>query len=201
MPPSFEQAYRGPFADATPLPSEHLFFPVSPVKFCIMSVCTFGLYHVYWSYKNWKLYQEHVDSSASPVLRAIFAGIWNFPLFIRVKEKAADEGMPVAWPPVLLGILVILLGGILSRLPGGWGLISLLSFLPYLPVVLTIQKINRKHASGIGANLNERFSGWNIAGVVFGGLLLALALIGTALPKPKTAPEPQTTTVEVGPPS
>ncbi len=200
-PPSVpSQPYFGPFANATELTGEYLFFPVSPIKFCIMSVCTFGLYHYYWAYKNWKLYQQHIDSSASPILRAIFVGIWNFPLFNRVRDKAAEEEIAAPWNPILLGVLVILFN-FTGRLPHGLSLIVLLSFLVYLPVVITIDKINRKHAPAVGLPLNERFSGWNIAGVVLGGILVALSVFGTLANTTQKASQTQTTTIDVTPPS
>jgi len=29
------------------------FFTTSTLKFVVMSICTFGLYELYWFYKNW----------------------------------------------------------------------------------------------------------------------------------------------------
>jgi len=31
------------------------FFTPSTLKFVLMSVCTFGIYELYWFYKNWTL--------------------------------------------------------------------------------------------------------------------------------------------------
>jgi len=65
----------------------------------------------------------------------------------------------------------------LWRLPDPWSLVALLGFLPLLPVQNAVNRINRKLAPQAPAN--SRFGGWNIFGLVVGGIFLILAVIGT----------------------
>jgi len=164
---------------AMPVSTDRLypFFPVSVPKFLIMSLVTLGLYHVYWAYKNWVRIKAQSDASIMPWARALFLGIWNFPLFDSVQTRAATEEIPVGWNYIVLGVGVLIFA-LTSRLPGGIAIISLLSFIPYLPVVATIVRINAKHAATVAEPPNDRFTGINIAGIIFGGLILALALVG-----------------------
>ena len=41
-----------------PPPVAPLFFTTSPLKLIVMSICTMGIYDLYWFYKNWKLVRE-----------------------------------------------------------------------------------------------------------------------------------------------
>ena len=53
---------------------------------------------------------------------------------------------------------------------------TLLGFLPLLPVQAAVNRVNRQLAPE--ADPNARFSGWNIVGVILGGVLVALAVVG-----------------------
>ncbi len=163
---------------AETMPEERFpLFPVSKMKFIVMSVCTLGFYQLYWAYKNWARIKAAGDESIMPLARAIFAGIWNFSLFDTVNIRASYEEIPARWSPVFLGMSVIAFG-LSSYLTHGLGAISLLSFLPYLPVVGAIESLNRKQAAITAETLNDKFSEANIAGIVIGGLVTLLAIVG-----------------------
>ncbi len=161
---------------------QYPWFPVSPLKFVVMSLCTFGLYHVYWTYQNWNRESARTREDMLIWARAIFLGIFNFSLFPRIRTYA-QEKTSVGWSPVFLAVCVLVFAGI-SRLPEPFALISLLSFVPYLPVVMTIQKVNQGMSEDVEESLNTSFSGANIAGIVFGGLLLLLAMVGAFMAQP-----------------
>ena len=154
------------------------YFPVSVFKFMILSLVTLGIYEVYWAYKQWVRIKADTGESMLPWARAIFCGIWNFSLFSRVHDSAATQEVSADWNSILLGALVLFFG-VTSRLPIPWGQIVLLSFLPYLPVVATIEKINRRQAHLVAESLNTRFTGINIVILILGGIFLMLDLLGT----------------------
>jgi uncharacterized membrane protein YdbT with pleckstrin-like domain len=54
--------------------------------------------------------------------------------------------------------------------------VSLLGFLPLLPVQATVNELNRRLAPQAGTN--SGFSAWNIAGLIVGGIFLFMALVG-----------------------
>jgi hypothetical protein len=155
------------------------FFPVATHKFVVLSLCTFGIYDLYWSYKNWERIRERTGEKISPFWRAFWAPFWGFNLFGRIRDYARAESVDVAWSPGLLGTIYLILC-ILWRLPDPWWLLSLGSFLPLAAVVRTTQDVNSRVRAS--EDPNTSYSGANIAIIVVGGLMLILALIGTLVP-------------------
>src|SRR5581483_11977647 len=51
-----------------------VFFYVSPLKLVVMSIATFGLYELFWFYKNWYYVNEHTNHAVWPLMRSIFRG-------------------------------------------------------------------------------------------------------------------------------
>ncbi len=156
-----------------------LYFPVSPLKLVVMSTCTFGLYELFWYFNNWYMIKEHDQIKISPMGRAFFAFFFCYPLFKRIRVTADSRQLrkPLTPGPLAAGWIIFT---ILARLPDPFWLFSVLSVLFLLPVQKTVNEINR--VTDPGHNPNRTFTGWNIAGVVVGGLAWVLILIGTFLP-------------------
>ena len=154
------------------------FFPVSTVKFITLSLCTFGFYELYWYYKNWQRIRERSGESLSPFWRAFFAALWSFQLFGRVRDYEANAGRP-GWSAGILGTAYFALLAT-WRLPDPWWLLSVVSFVPILPVLATTQGINRQAEAT--ENSNEKFSITNIIALVVGGLLLLLLVLDFLFP-------------------
>jgi hypothetical protein len=64
------------------------------------------------------------------------------------------------------------------RLPDPWVLVSLLVFVPLIPIQETIERINARHVAELP---NRGFSGADAVAIVIGGLVLILVLIGVLL--------------------
>ena len=60
--------------DENPAPSTTVppFFTASVLKLIVMSVCTMGIYQLYWFYKNWKLIKDRTGQKIRPFWRAFF---------------------------------------------------------------------------------------------------------------------------------
>ena len=56
--------------------SQPMFFPVSRLKLLVMSLVTFGLYEVFWFYKNWQLFKAATVRDISPFWRTVFSGVF-----------------------------------------------------------------------------------------------------------------------------
>ena len=65
------------------------YFPVSEGKFMTLYILSFGLYGVYWFYKNWKLQEPKMDKKIYPVWRAIFSIFFTHALFKRIDQSAS----------------------------------------------------------------------------------------------------------------
>ena len=155
------------------------FFAVSVRKLTVLSICTFGIYQVYWFYKHWQRVRERGES-VLPVMRAIFGIFFCYALFSRVRdydhpnvrsETLAAGGLALGW--VVLQLV--------ANLPNPFYLLTFASVVFLVPVQSRINRINEEVAPD--HDPNSRFSGWNWFGIVIGGLLFLLAIIGSTLPE------------------
>lgn len=153
--------------------------PMSVTKLVVMSLVSFGLYHIWWHYRNWKLRNDLRGRGVTPALRAIFSPLFAYSLFEDVEEEVRRWGMGVGWNAVFLGIMYFL-SNAATRLPEPFWIAGLAAVFILVPVQRSINAANA--ASSRPAPVNDRFSAANIAGIVLGGILLFLALIGTFFP-------------------
>ena len=66
------------------------FFPVSEGKLITLYIASFGLYSIYWFYKNWQLQQATMEKKISPVWRSIFSIFFTHALFKRIDQQAVN---------------------------------------------------------------------------------------------------------------
>jgi hypothetical protein len=157
-----------------------MYFAISPMKLILMSICTFGLYEIYWYYKQWCYVQEHQKSDLMPLTRAIFAPLFCFLLFQEVQGSAKTHGASSSiWPNVIAAGWFVS-STMLYRLPNPYWLVSYLAVLFLVPVQIAANNIDR--ITTPDHVLSKTFSKWDIGIVVIGGLLFVLLLIGTFLP-------------------
>ncbi len=154
-------------------------FAVSLMKLATMSVCTFGLYQLYWAYKQWDAVRRREHEDLSPFWRAFFAPLWGFSLFPRIQRLTAGLGVTATWSGSALGAAYFLICAT-ARLPDPLWFISVWAFIPLLVVQHAVNRLNAVAAPE--APRNDEFSGANIAGVIVGGILLLFAILGTLLP-------------------
>lgn len=174
-----DQFSQDPFDTSSEGADSH-FFATSIAKLIVLSLVTFGFYELYWFYKNWKSIKEREQLDISPFWRAFFAPLFCYSLFTEINRAAVHHEAKEIPGPGILALLWFLLN-VASRLPDPYWLVSFLSFLCLLPAQNSVNQINRivapKH------NENRRFSPLNVIGVIIGGLLLALAILGTFFPE------------------
>lgn len=174
--------------------SNTAFFPVSEGKLMTLYILSFGLYGVYWFYKNWKLQQASIDKKIHPVLRAIFSIFFTHSLFNRINLQAGHLEKKHKFNANVLAtffVAAIIISNILDRLSvtsGAMetttttvtGIISvalfLLSAYPLVKVQATVNRIN----NDLLGYLNYKYSLWNYILIVPGSvfwLLIAITLL------------------------
>lgn len=163
-------------AEPSRVETPHDFFPVAPHKFIVLSVCTVNFYTLYWCYQNWRRIRERSTEQLSPFWRAVFAPLWAFSLFGRIAAQAGKPGVAVVWNPTLLALAYLIMTA-LGTLPDPWWLVNLAAFIPFLPVVHSIQQMNESDAAT--ESRNEAYSGANVATILVGGVIVLLAVLGT----------------------
>ena len=156
------------------------FFSTSTFKLSVMSICTFGLYELYWFYKNWVLIKERTDQKIMPFWRAFFAPLWAYSCFNHIKSSANENDVPESLIIGLLAIVYFILQA-LWRIPDPYWVILFLSFLLIIPANSVASSVNEKLVSDF--TNNRKFSAWNWLAVVLGGSLFLMSLLGTFMPE------------------
>ena len=169
---------------AAPAVSEapYLFVPTAGYKFIVLSVTSLGIYEFVWLYRSWSRLRERGRADVSPFWRTFFAPFFAFDLFRRVAAEAGRRGAPPAWNSTTLGAGFFAMN-LAWRLPDPWWLVTFLSVVPLLPVLGTVNALNRQRLQP--EDPNSRLSGRNWVVIVVGGLVLCLAVWGTVSPEPR----------------
>ena len=159
---------------ANPQRSTPLYFSVSTTKLILMSIFTLGLYEIYWFYKNWNHIKTRTRQKIRPFWRAIFSVFYCYSLFRAVRESVDSHAGRQEINPGWLAAGYIILS-ISYKLPDPYWLVSLMAFLPLLPVQGAINNINATVAPAAARNGN--FSVKNIFVMIMGGLCLVLVAL------------------------
>lgn len=161
---------RGPFSNAQPIS-----------QLVILTFLTFGLYRIYWFYRNWKHLKDHHQLyNVRPILKAIglFVPVLSLILVYEQLKDISDfskaAGVEESFSPgVVLALIMIF--NIFRILPAPyWGL----SFLSVLPLVVVQRVLNAywaKEQSDLP--VRSKFSIGEIITMVIGGILFLLGLL------------------------
>ena len=168
-------------APANPGAVPEAYFTVGPLKFSLMALATFGLFELYWFFRNWQIIRNQGRRQISPIARAFFAPIWTFSMGKCFKDQAQAENVSLSLPVALLGIAYLVVQA-LWVLPDPYWLVSFFAFAVVLPFDFAARRLNGK--GELAPPTHGRFSGWNIAWLIVGSLLLVLAVIGAFIPEP-----------------
>jgi hypothetical protein len=157
-------------------------FPVATHKFVVLSLCSFGVYQLFWCYRNWQRIGDTSREAISPLWRAVFAPLWAFSLFGEIRDMARANEVRVAWNSTLLALLYLAFN-LLWRLPDEIWWVAFGSLLPMIPVQYTAQQVNRSRAGLVTEDANVRYTWKNMVLICFGGLLLLATLMEPFLPE------------------
>lgn len=160
------------------------FFAVSGAKLFLLTLASFGLYEIYWFYKNWHLVKAREQSDIMPFWRGFFGVFFCRSLAENIERDCARYGVTPTTTLTSQAVLWVCLtigGNLLSRLTDGplW-VLALLAVWPLMVIQKNVNELNRQAAPY--HDPNTRFSVLNIVGIVFGLILLALAILGSTMP-------------------
>lgn len=115
------------------------YYPVSFGHLAVVSVLTFGLYQIYWFYKNWVFIRDRDQSNISPWARALLSPFycWTFAEDLETNSHSDDKRVVPIWALVLY--TVFLLCGLLPFL---LGYLPFLAFIFLRPAVQHINNLN-----------------------------------------------------------
>lgn len=156
------------------------FFAVSLTKLVVLSLCSSGLYEMYWFYKNWQRIREREQSDIWPFARAFFGILFCYSCFKRMRAHSLELSVR---PPFAAGALAVgwIVTTISWKLPAPYWWITQFAVAFLVPVQAHANDVNQAVAAG--HDRNDRFSRWNWVLIVAGGGFLILSLIGEFLPE------------------
>jgi hypothetical protein len=178
-----------------------LFYVVALRKFALLFVATFGLYQVYWFYKNWSNFKgrmpfaSEVGTTIWPVPRAVFSVFFVHALFKAVKQHAPDKPSVAAWGQsahATLVVVLILLSNVLSRLSekideNFWlNMAAILIVFPLMVAIRNAQDMINIACDDPQGRTNATLTWANYTWIAIGTLCWVLILIGTFAMGPDT---------------
>lgn len=155
-----------------------VYYSPSTLKIAALSLATLGLYPLYWFWRNWQAIKRETGGSQWPWARALFSPIWSFFCFSDLRDVAQSRRRQLALAPGLLGVLFFLLN-LAGRLPNGAALISVLTFLPLLPVNSLLRRYHLDEK--VDMQRMDRFGVLHILLLLAGGAVLLLATLAFVL--------------------
>ncbi len=168
------------------------FFPISEGKLITLYILSFGLYGIYWFYKNWKLQQPRMDKKIYPVLRAIFSIFFTHALFRRIHNRAKNMEKKHQFKPNLLAtffVAAVIFGNLLDPITVNTSvmdiltdntivIVSLIIFIASVyPMIVVQATVNRINNDMLGY-LNHKYSLWNYLLIVVGVLIWIVLILG-----------------------
>ena len=159
--------------------SSNLFYTVGNTKFIILSVATFGVFPLYWFYKNWKVASIREDRAYRAFWRALFLPLWTFSMgshFIKYGEAA---GITLRLATVPLGVLYLIFN-LSGSLPDPYWIASMVAFVPLIPFEAAACALN--NTEGQEGPTKPGYSWIQILLIVVGIGLACLAILSAFLP-------------------
>lgn len=180
--PTADDPYAPPTAElAEPDLATSRYFVVGQLKLAVLSLCTLGLYELWWFYKNWVCIRDRARPGIMPFWRAFFAALWGFSLAAFVRDELEAEKLSGGLPPVLIGGLY-LAASVLSTRDDAWWLLTFLTFIPLLWIQSGMSAVVIAHDEWEGTAHTRAYNVANWFAIVIGGALFVLAVAGTFIP-------------------
>ena len=163
-------------------------------KLIILNILTFGIYTIYWVYKNWKYIKEYGKKDIQPGWRTVglivpIYNIWliydQFKSIINLaNKKKIETNWSAGGLTALFVILSIITIKITLRLPDDYifvFLYPLLTFIAILPLIPIQNYLNNYWSKVQKHNLESKFATTEIILMVLGIILWAFILIGVGM--------------------
>lgn len=184
-------------ADKNPagIPAGHTdteFFPVSEGKLLTLYIFSFGMYGIYWFYKNWTLQAKFMDTKIYPLWRAIFSIFYTHSLFHRINARAQQIEKDHTFNASALATLfvaLVVVSNLIDPVSYNTSLLEnvsdasliitslVLFFISAYPMVKVQSTVNRINNDMLGY-LNHKYSIWNYLLIAVGALIWLMTGLG-----------------------
>jgi len=148
--PTGQPGYAPSWATET---QEPVFFHISGRRLVLMSIATWGIFELYWIFRNWQYLKERDGLKIHPFWRGVFSIFFIHKLMNTIHDDPqANRSVKATFPPSVLAtvwVILLLVGNISSKAADPMinlvGLVvSFPSFLLFLPVQRYINAVNRQ---------------------------------------------------------
>jgi hypothetical protein len=144
------------------------FFQVGLAKLAIMSIFTWSLYELFWSYKQWDAVRRRTGVNFNPWLRTLLAmPLFFFPLFRDISRTTAARSTVRLRFPIFLAFCFAAISLIIF-VPSWLNVLSLLAVLPLMAVQSRINACHRE--LGFDPRANRGLTWVNLLGVACGAV-------------------------------
>lgn len=154
---------------------------VSPTKFIILCVFSFGLYGLWWQYKTWRFFKQWQQTDILPVWRTIFSLFNINALFKTINQFAYSTGdyTPMPNPTGLATGYIIL--NLFARLPDPVWIVALGASGFLVPPYRAFRDAMLQ-APAYGGRDQPHFSTRQVLALSLGLVFWSLVLVGLTVP-------------------
>jgi hypothetical protein len=147
--------------------------------FCLLAFMTFGLYNLYWFYRNWRFLKELYRWGIYPFWRAVFTIFFVHTLFEHINDLAVEKGhRGIASNLYATGFII---ASILQRMidqllpaPAAFLAVLIPSFLFLVP---TVKQLNFLYNLAYPNEYKPAFSPGELIALLMGGILMASVVL------------------------
>lgn len=153
---------------------------ISINKFVFLSIITFGLYDLWWTYKAWRFFKQKDNLDIMPAIRTLLAIFFLYSLFNDILNYSKEKGYQQSYSPTFafVGVLVF---NAMGRLPDPYWMISTFTFL-FMLGPFNALNYAKQNSDDINVKIQTGFNARQIVLIVLGGLLWGLVIIGLMMP-------------------
>ncbi|WP_164503523.1 DUF3857 domain-containing transglutaminase family protein [Pleionea sediminis] len=157
-----------------PFSGKMLYYPITFSKLLIMQFLTFGIFGIYWFYRNWNYVKQTNHHPIMPIARGIFHAFWYYPLYRHLYEASLSVMGRTKLPSKYWGAVLAFLF-LIANIGAGFISFTVLVILFYSlllwPLVDVINQLNATQSKAIHYN-----SSWKLRHV-----LLAICIVPVSL--------------------
>jgi len=148
--------------------------------FCLLSFFTFGLYTMYWLYRNWCFFRDAYEWDIYPFWRAVFNVFFVHTLLEHINDLAVEKGHPgISSNGYATGYVIFeILQRVLNRTMPDYVVLIYLLLLPFVWLVPTVKQLNYIYEQANPDTYHPPFTPHELVALMLGGLVIALAVLG-----------------------
>ena len=174
------EPFATPVTSTLPTEAWEAYPLISPTKFMILCVLSFGLYGLWWQYKTWRFFKQWQQTDTWPVARAVFSLFTVNELMRNINQFAYSTGEYTPIPnPIGLATGYIILN-LLARLPDPLWIIALGASGFLVPAYRAFRDAMLQ-APAYGGRNQRQFSVRQVVALLLGLACWGLVLIGLTM--------------------